>query len=121
MNILYSYEAGSTYEHIVYEEQRDDCGLRSKGLDFIDDLGASGGSMTTAGGGHRKRKTVERGLEDLHGVVVCAPLNIYPFYGKGWESPPAPRAGRGACSCARVDRLVFRVKLEAGLFSLKIE
>ena len=35
--------------------------------------------MTTAGGGHRKRKTVERGLEDLHG----ARPSIFIRKGKG--------------------------------------
>ena len=37
--------------------------------------------MTTAGGGHRKRKTIERGVG---GFARCAPLNIYPDWkGKG--------------------------------------
>ena len=49
----------------------------------------------------------KRSKEGWRICTVCAPLNIYPFYGKGWESPPAPRAGRGACSCARVDRALF--------------
>ena len=31
--------------------------------------------MTTAGGGHRKRKTIERGVG---GFLRGAPLNIYP-------------------------------------------
>ena len=37
-------------------------------LVYFIEIWARGGSMTTAGGGHRKRKTVERGLEDLHGA-----------------------------------------------------
>ena len=121
MNILYSYEAGSTYEHIVYEEQRDDCGLRSKGLDFIDDLGERWlHDDTTLDSAVEAIEREKRSKEGWRICTVCAPLNIYPFYGKGWGNAPR-RAGRGACSCARVDRLVFRVKLEAGLFSLKIE
>ena len=55
-----SYEAGSTYEHIFYEERA------TIGLFF--EIWARGGSMTTASGGHRKRKTVERGLEDFCGA-----------------------------------------------------
>ena len=42
--------------------------------------------MTTAGGGH-KRKTVERGLEDLHGA---RPLNICPDWkGLGMQRVPS--------------------------------
>jgi hypothetical protein len=50
-------------------------------LVYFIEIWARGGSMTTAGGGHRKRKTVERGLEDLHG----ARPKIFVRTGKGWE------------------------------------
>ena len=36
--------------------------------------------MTTAGGGHRKRKTVKRGLEDFCG----ARPELFVRTGKGW-------------------------------------
>ena len=49
--------------------------------------------MTTAGGGHRKRKTVKRGLEDFCG----ARPELFVRTGKGWEcSGGAGRGGGGA-------------------------
>ena len=59
----------NAYEHIFYEEQQDTTGL------FYRDLGARWLHRTTAGGGHRKRKTFERGVG---GFLRGAPLNIYP-------------------------------------------
>ena len=43
--------------------------------------------MTTAGGGHRKRKTIERGVG---GFLLGAPLNIYP----DWRGLPMQCARR---------------------------
>ena len=50
---------------------------------YFIEIWARGGSMTTAGGGHRKRKTVERGLEDLHGARPS--IFIQTGKAKGWE------------------------------------
>ena len=53
---------------------------------YFIEIWARGGSMTTAGGGHRKRKTFERGVG---GFLRGAPLNIYPDWrGLGMQCKP---------------------------------
>ena len=53
--------------------------------------------MTTAGGGHRKRKTVKRGVG---GFLRGAPLNIYPDWsGLGMQCTGAAWMAEGSRKC----------------------